>query len=72
MRKPSLRQPPQAERNDANTLEDAQTRATLGASDQGLRLGRAFASIRDPATRQAVVDLVEALSKAAMKPATLG
>jgi len=37
--------------------------ATFGSPDQGLRLGRAFASIQDPAVREAIVDLVEAMSK---------
>jgi len=57
--KPSL-----ADRFNVKKLEGGLTRATFGPSDQGLRLGRAFASIRDPAIRQAIVDLVEAMSKA--------
>lgn len=64
MRKASLRQPPPAERNDASTLQGALVRAKSGSSDHGLQLGRAFASIKDEATRQAIVDLVEALAKA--------
>jgi len=67
MVEPSPRQtslkPLRGQRNDVKNLEGALTRATFGTSDQGLRLGRAFASIKDPGVRQAIVDLVEAMSK---------
>lgn len=55
--------PPRTDERIGKTLGSPFNGASLGSSEQGLRLGRAFASIKDPAVREAIVDLVEAMSK---------